>query len=264
MTHPGLWLILYWLMIMGVVCLELLDRSGAEVAHRKKRWPVNFALMAVNALVMASIPLSVVIAAEFAADRHWGLMNNVDIGLAAIVVMTVVSRSLADWGLHYVSHKVPLLWRLHRVHHSDGHLDATSALRTHPLEMMVGLSVSVALAIILGWHPLALIAYEFGVVTVSLLTHSSIKLPPAAERVLGFLFITPILHHLHHSDDVRETDTNFGAVFSVWDRLFGTFLGKSVRSSEAFGYGLDDVKDEQRNDLHAVMMLPFRTGSQRS
>ncbi len=150
-------------------------------------------------------------------NSGFGLLNWLAAPWWIAVPVTLLVRSLANYGFHVISHKVPLLWRLHRVHHCDVHLDISSALRTHPIELIVLLVFTLPVVAIFGLSAVALAAYECVEVIANVVTHANIRLPKTAERYAGWRPVTPAVHRLHHSSLQVETDSNYGNVFSFCD-----------------------------------------------
>lgn len=250
------WLLLFWGTIVLLGTLEVLFPQLQSSADRKRRWPTNFGLGILNGLLIASLPAFVVLSAQWAGDNGVGLLNWLAAPWWMAVPVTLLVRSLASYGFHVLSHKVPLLWRLHRVHHCDVHLDVSSALRTHPLELLVMLAFMLPVVTVFGLSAVALAAYESVEIIANMVTHANIRLPRAVERYSGYAVVTPSLHRLHHSSLPIETDSNYGNVFSFWDRLFGTYRGEAL-SDATFRFGLDDVSGERAGSFDAQLRLPF-------
>jgi sterol desaturase/sphingolipid hydroxylase (fatty acid hydroxylase superfamily) len=174
------------------------------------------------------------------------------------IAATIALRSLAAYGLHVLAHKSSWLWRVHRVHHADTAVDLSTGFRHHPLELLYVATCYLALAVLLGLSPAALIAYEGAAVLLSLWTHANLRLPSAAERLLGTVLVTPALHHVHHSAHQPETDSNYGELFSVWDRLFGTLKRLDVDQLRAMRPGLGSDHDIAAPHLGRQLLLPLR------
>jgi sterol desaturase/sphingolipid hydroxylase (fatty acid hydroxylase superfamily) len=217
------WFFVFWstLILLGAV-EHLAPELPRDVSRR--RWPVDVGLGVINGLIASSLPILTIASAQWAATHQFGLLNWLAAPLLLGLPLTILGRTFAQYAFHLLSHKVPLLWRLHCVHHCDEHLDATSTLRNHPLELIAsGIFVS-AIVAILGLSPVVLFAYESIEALLNLLAHGNIRLPPTVERMgRALFFITPALHRIHHSARQEEIDTNYGAVFSIWDHLFGTY-----------------------------------------
>jgi sterol desaturase/sphingolipid hydroxylase (fatty acid hydroxylase superfamily) len=258
----------WWLLsfCIGVVLLGAIEflvpaRGNAE---RSRRWPTNFGLSIINGLILVSVPVTAVSAAQWAADHGVGLLAWTAAPWWAAVICTAAVGSLAHYITHRIFHKIPLLWRLHRVHHCDRHLDVTTALRGHPVEMFL-ISAFVSPAIVLfGLPPLMIAFYEGVEIFANMLTHADIRFPASVERALGtLLVVTPAVHRLHHSTFQPETDSNYGNVFMVWDRLFGTYHRDPVRPDVPLRFGLDEIDSERAGDLSWQLKLPFVDGKAR-
>jgi len=141
------------------------------------------------------------------------------------------------------------LWRMNRVHHFDTHLDVSTGLRSHPLEFAGLLLTMVPLAILFGLDPWALAAYEIVESIANLLIHANLRLPEPLDRALRWLLVTPNMHCLHHSSHRPETDSNYSQVFSLWDRLFGTYSAAPRAGYDAMQIGLAEIRDERTADL---------------
>lgn len=216
--------------------------------ERATRWPTNAFLTFVNLMALGALPLSLVSAAVWAQAHGLGLLNLVKLPFAATVVFTLLVRGFVSFLTHWLMHVVPVFWRVHRVHHLDTELDVTTTVRFHPLEFLIGLLPGVPLVVAFGLSPWVLGVYELLDVGVTLWTHSNVRLPDAVDRVVRYLLVTPDLHRIHHSAWQPETDSNFGAVFPVWDLVFGTYRATPRDGHEAMRLGLDGVcgRDAQR------------------
>jgi sterol desaturase/sphingolipid hydroxylase (fatty acid hydroxylase superfamily) len=252
------WFLAFWGMIVLFGAVEFLFPQFPEQADRVRRWPTNFGLGILNGLIVSSAPVLTVGAAQWAASHDVGLLNWIAAPWWVAVPCTLLVKSLGQYAFHRASHKNPLLWRLHRVHHCDVHLDVSSALRTHPLEMIASTIFMMLIAVSCGLSPIVLAVYEGVEVFVNMLTHASMRIPHALERHARSLLVTPGLHRLHHSVVQAETDSNYGNVFSFWDRLFGTYRGETVQPLAAFRFGLDDVSRERAGNLARQLELPWR------
>lgn len=260
-TNHG-WLIAFWSAVVVFGAIEFLIPAYGD-SDRSRRWPTNLGLSIINGLILASVPLSAVAAAQWAADHGVGLLNWTAAPWWVAVGCTALVGSLAHYITHRIFHKVPLLWRLHRVHHCDRHLDVTTALRGHPVEMFL-ITAFVSPAIVLFGLPPVMIAFYEGVeIFANMFTHANIRFPAPIERVMNWVFVTPVVHRLHHSTFQPETDSNYGNVFLVWDRLFGTYRHDPVRPYVPLRIGLDEVDSDRAGDLTWQLKLPFVAGKAR-
>jgi sterol desaturase/sphingolipid hydroxylase (fatty acid hydroxylase superfamily) len=234
------------------VLFGLIEAWVPGVPHtpdRGRRWPTNFGLTAINISLVPIIPVSAVLAASWAEAHQIGLLNLLRAPEWIAALCTLVISSLAGYLVHVVMHKVPLLWRLHRVHHLDTHLDISTTLRHHPGELVVSVLVMVLVALVFGLSPWVILLYEVTEGVVALISHANVRLPPRVDALIRSVLVTPNIHSLHHSSFQPETDSNYGTVLTVWDRLFGTFTRAPLRGGETIQIGLEEVRDERASDL---------------
>lgn len=244
-----LWLMAYWGFLAALAWLESAVPAFQAAPNRNRRWPTNFGLAIINVVLVTLVPLSAVIAAQWAKENGVGLLNMTGGPWWVALAATVVIRSLVGYALHILLHKVGLLWPMHRVHHSDTQLDVTTTIRTHPLEFVLQFVTMVPLAVVLGLDPWVLAAYELAEGFNGLASHANVRLPERLDRALRWLFVTPNMHCLHHSSYRPETDSNYGQLFSVWDRLFGTYSAAPRDGYDAMQIGLKEIGDERASDF---------------
>ncbi len=243
------------LAVMAVWELAAPDRR-AEIP-RLIRWTNNLAIVALDtALVRLLIPLLPVAAADWATAQGWGLLHPLPLWLAVPAAFLLLD--LLIWGQHVVMHHVPALWRLHRMHHSDTHLDASTGLRFHPLEILLSTLIKIVAVIALGAPALAVIAFEIALNATSLFTHANIRLPDRTESLLRRLIITPALHRIHHSVIPQETNSNFGFTLSLWDRAFGTFRPAPQGDPQTMPLGIEQFRTRREAWLDRLLTQPFR------
>jgi sterol desaturase/sphingolipid hydroxylase (fatty acid hydroxylase superfamily) len=249
--------LVFWGVIILLGVIEYLAPQLPGDADRSRRWFTNFGIGILNGSIMSVVPAATVMAAWWAHGSNFGLLNWLSAPLWVAMIATVLVRSLAQYVFHVLCHKAPLLWRLHRVHHSDVHLDVSSALRNHPLEIILNVAFLVLVIAICGLSPVALAAYEIVELFANIITHANLRTSNTVESLVRLLFVTPRLHRLHHSPLQIETDSNYGVVFSFWDRACGTYRGETIQSGPAIRFGLDDVSGERAGDLQAQLVLPW-------
>jgi sterol desaturase/sphingolipid hydroxylase (fatty acid hydroxylase superfamily) len=227
--------------------------------RRPARWFSNLGLVMLDTLaVRFLVPLGAVGVAVLAAQRGWGLLNNVALPGWLAVLLSVVALDLAIYLQHLMFHAVPLLWRLHMVHHADLDFDATTGVRFHPLEILLSLFIKMAAVALLGAPALGVVAFEVLLNATSLFNHGNVRLPAALDRVLRLVVVTPEMHRVHHSVRPRETNSNFGFNLPWWDYLFGTYRAQPADGHEGMTVGLSQFRDERVADrLHWMLLLPF-------
>jgi len=254
-----LWLIAYWGLLAVFAGFEALIPAVQEPPQREKRWPTNLGLGIMNIMLAPLAPVSGVWGAQWAQDHGFGLLNVAGFPLWASIIFTFAIRDFAGYLFHVLMHRVLVFWRLHRVHHLDMHLDVSTSLRSHPLEFAVVFFTMVPLAIAFGFDPWALAAYEIILSVVNIYSHVNLRLPQRVDRLLRWIFVTPNMHCLHHSSFQPETDSNYGQVFSLWDRLFGTYSAAPRAGYDAMQIGLAEIRDERASDLWWQIKSPALT-----
>lgn len=221
------------------------------------RWRSNFALMAVNQGALPLLmPLTTAGAAWLAGERGIGLFHALDAPAWVAFAATLVAMDAARYAIHRLFHANPLLWRLHRVHHSDLDYDLTVGLRFHPVEPLIANALLAALVLSLGAPLWAVVASDAITIAHGYFAHGNVALPPALDRLLRRFVVTPAMHTTHHSVEADETMSNLGSVLPWWDRLFGTYRERP-RAGDAISFGLDDERDPARLRLPRLLAMPF-------
>jgi sterol desaturase/sphingolipid hydroxylase (fatty acid hydroxylase superfamily) len=226
----------------ALAVLEALAPRRSGPMSRWTRWPTNLFFTLLNLMALGVLPVSIVSVAFWAERAGWGLLNRFPTPTALVVIVTLAVRGFIAFFTHYLMHMVPAFWRLHRVHHLDTELDVTTTVRFHPLEFVVQTLPAVPIVVAFGLTPWVLVFYELLDVAITLWTHSNTRLPAAVDTVLRYAIVTPDLHRIHHSAWKPETNSNFGAVFPLWDLVFGTFRATPRDEHEHMRLGLDEVR----------------------
>ena len=194
-----------------------------------KNWRLNLPLALLNAIILGAICTGCACTVSIYEQKHGlGLFNvlGIDSLSGAAVGLFVLDFTAYSW--HVANHRVAFLWRFHSVHHSDEIFDASTAVRFHIGELLVSLVVRLAIVAFFGLPVLGILAFEIVYAFFNFFEHGNIRLPEGFSRKFAGVFVTPDLHRFHHSADKRHLNTNFGTIFSVWDRVFQT-LEKEVR-----------------------------------
>jgi sterol desaturase/sphingolipid hydroxylase (fatty acid hydroxylase superfamily) len=226
-------------------------------------WRTNLGLFAIDALVMGIVcgACGWVVAA-WAADHGIGLLAWLGAGPSAAVGVGLLGLDAVSYLWHRANHRLPFLWRFHRVHHADTSYHVTTALRFHPGELLLALPVRLAAVLALGVPPEGVLLFELVFGVANLLEHMNFDLPGRLDPIARRLFITPALHRAHHACDWRELDTNFGTVLSVWDRLAGTYHASAPARRVATG--LPTGSRLAARSLGESLLLPFARGRSRA
>jgi sterol desaturase/sphingolipid hydroxylase (fatty acid hydroxylase superfamily) len=225
-----------------------------------RRQAVNLSLVLFNTLTLRLLfPLLAVAMAVVIYEAGGGLFGWLDWSPWLTIPLAVLIFDLAIYWQHRLMHAVPLLWRLHRVHHADTGFDVTTGVRFHPLEIPVSMGIKLGLVWLLGPHPLAVLAFELLLASGALFTHADFALPKRLDRRLRCLIVTPSMHRIHHSTWQKETDSNYGFHLSVWDRLFGSYTSEPREDERRMPIGLNEYMDPRDQRLVSLLLNPFRS-----
>jgi sterol desaturase/sphingolipid hydroxylase (fatty acid hydroxylase superfamily) len=243
-------------LLAGFYLLERMIPARESVLNAR-RFGRHAALALFGALV-ARLALAGGLAsvATIAQNNNIGLFNLIELPQWLAFVLAFLLLDFAIWAQHLVLHRLPWLWRLHRVHHCDTAMDVSTAFRFHPVEIFASLAFKVALVLLLGAPAGAVIAFEIVLGAGALFTHANLAIPQRLEPVLRLALITPALHVIHHSPNPIETNSNYGFSFNFWDRLFGTY--RPVRLEQDGDIGLEDWRANNDQTLPAMLANPFK------
>lgn len=232
---------------------------------RRSRWPGNLGILAVDIVVLRLlVPTAAVGLALIASERGWGLFNLIGLPLWAAVLAGVIALDLIIYTQHVVFHHVPVLWRLHRMHHADLDIDVTTGVRFHPIEILLSMAIKMAAVVLLGVPALAVLIFEVLLNATSMFNHSNVALPPRLEPIVRWLVVTPQMHQVHHSIERAETNSNFGFNLPWWDRLFGTYRAKPSAGEDKVVIGLPVFRDAAESSILRLLTQPFRNDGNRA
>ena len=239
--------------------VEVVRPYRAMPLPRSRRWTTNLALYAIDTVAVRVFgPAAMIGAALWAQEAGYGVFNAFDMPGWLAFGATLLALDLALWVQHLATHRVPLLWRLHKVHHADTGFDVTTAARFHPVEIVLSMGFKMAVVVALGAPPLAVFAFEAIFNAFTLFGHANFGLPRGFDALVRGAFVTPDMHRIHHSTTMEETNSNYGTVLSGWDRLFGTYVARPEKGRDAVEIGLSGYRDEKPGKLGWSLALPFR------
>ncbi|MFQ5638360.1 MAG: sterol desaturase family protein [bacterium] len=249
--------VLFFTLLFLFSLAEVFGPKRPGPMHRKERWLTNYLMTALNIVVMGLLPVTFFGVAVWAQEHGYGLFNFFSTPMGVLVIGTLLARGFISFFTHYLMHKVPLLWRLHRVHHLDTEMDVSTTVRFHPFEILAALPLGVPVVVIFGLSPWVLLLYEVFDAVVTLFSHANIRLSANLDRVLRYVIVTPGLHRVHHSSWQPETDSNYSAVFPIWDILFGTFRTDTRAPHETMQLGLEEMRDKRTHRFLWLLGSPF-------
>lgn len=246
------------LLVMSIA--ECLFPRRERVAPRSLRWTSHVVITLLNTLAgRFLVPLSAVQAADWAGESGWGLLRFVQWPNWVESTLAIVLLDLAIYAQHVVFHYVPWLWKLHKMHHADVDLDASSGIRFHTLEIVVSAFLKLGLVVLIGPTALAVMVFEIVLNAGSIWSHANLRLPTSIDRWLRWIVVTPDMHRVHHSVEIRETNSNYGFFLPWWDTLFGTYIDQPRRGQTEMIIGLDSPRDiHETCTVPAMLTMPFR------
>ena len=250
----------FFLGLFALIALwEWIKPRRQQNARRVSRWANNLGLVVVaTLLVRLVVPMGLAVIAFQVQAAGWGLFNHLTLSLWLEIVLALVLLDLAIYWQHRMFHQVPVLWRLHRVHHSDLAFDVSTAVRFHPLEILLSIFIKGLLVLMLGIPATAIIIFEVILNGVALFNHGNIRLPKGLDGVLRSVLVTPDMHRVHHSNIPSETNSNYGFNLSIWDKIFGSHTAQPQKGHQHINIGLKEYSTQQQsNDFMALLKMPF-------
>jgi sterol desaturase/sphingolipid hydroxylase (fatty acid hydroxylase superfamily) len=225
---------------------------------KKRRWRSNLGMQIIDIAVLRLIfPVFPVGVAVICAQRGWGFLNYYQIIPPVALIIGVLALDFIIYLQHRMFHFVPIFWRVHMVHHTDEDIDVTTAVRFHPLEIILSLLIKFAAVATIGAPPLSVLIFEVLLNGASMFNHGNIKIPLYIDRIIRMVLVTPDMHRVHHSVITQETNSNYGFSFSWWDRLLGTYKAQPREGHDKMKIGLNGYHDDRSLKLTALLAMPF-------
>ena len=238
---------------------EFIAPRRALTVSKIVRWTNNLGLVFLNNFILRMLfPAAAVGMTAFASEHGWGLLNYYDVSPMLAVIVSVVVMDFIIYLQHVMVHAIPVLWRLHRVHHADPDFDVTTGARFHPIEIILSMLIKFATIALLGPPVVAVIIFEVMLNATAMFNHSNVRLNLVIDRWLRLLLVTPDMHRVHHSVEDDETNSNFGFSLPWWDRLFGTYRDQPRGGHDNMIIGIHTYSDPKLVSwLHGMLLLPF-------
>ncbi|GAB5482878.1 MAG: sterol desaturase family protein [Parasphingorhabdus sp.] len=238
--------------------LEIAMPRKTRVAAKGMRWFTNISLVIINTFALRLImPILAVGMAHYADERGWGLLAIADLPIWIEIIIAFLLLDMLIYAQHVAFHKVPIFWRVHKVHHADRDLDVTSGARFHPVEAVLSMAYKLLCIALIGPAAFAVFLFEVVLNAASMFNHANVRLPLGFDRLLRLFVVTPDMHRVHHSVIERETNSNYGFFLTVWDRMFGTYIAQPEKGHDEMTIGLSEYQDSKPDKLIWSLLIPF-------
>jgi sterol desaturase/sphingolipid hydroxylase (fatty acid hydroxylase superfamily) len=260
MTNEVWWRLGFFFSVLIIMMLfEWQYPARRSPIKNSTRWFANFGLIFISSIIARlTIPIGLTAIALYNEQHGIGLFNWVTLPSVVTIITSLLFLDILIYWQHRLFHKVPILWRLHRVHHADAHVDASTGLRFHPIEIVLSILIKLSAVIVLGVPAIAIIIFEITLNALALFNHANIRLPNVIEKPLRLILMTQILHRIHHSQVVSETNSNYGFSVIWWDKLFGSYKSEAKKSDQSLDIGLIEYPLVKQNaKLWGVLIMPF-------
>lgn len=245
--------------LLLMMSLEQLFPKKQRVQQVARRWLTNLSLVIIGSLSVKLLgSLTVISVAMYVMHQSWGLLAMLPLPYGVDIFLGIILLDLAIYFQHVLSHRIPILWRMHRVHHADRDIDVTTGVRFHPLEILASILYKCCVILILGPVVISVVIFEILLNASAMFNHANLKLPIGWDRKIRTLVVTPDMHRVHHSVIVRETNSNYGFFLSIWDRLFKTYTDQPSGGHQAMVIGLKEAQSHAPSQLTWCLLLPFR------
>jgi sterol desaturase/sphingolipid hydroxylase (fatty acid hydroxylase superfamily) len=254
--RPGVFLGL----LVVLAAVEFWRPLAQRKSSRARQWFINLTMVIIDAATLKLlVPLLAVGVAHYASEHSIGLLNYLDTHLVLAIIVSMLMLDLLIYGQHVLMHKLPVLWFLHRVHHTEIALDVSSAVRFHPVEIILSMLIKMLFVLIVGVPVVAVVIFEVLLNGLALFNHSNIKLAAGLDAFLRKLIVTPQVHWIHHSERVEETNSNYGFNLIIWDKLFSTYTKNPVLDYPDMQQGLREFGLSKPLNVFELLILPFKS-----
>ncbi|NRA88113.1 MAG: sterol desaturase family protein [Rhizobiales bacterium] len=229
----------------------------SDYKHRLWRWTTNFSLSFISvAILRFSFPFLAAGFATLMETHNIGLFNWLGLQGVTVIIISVLLLDVGIYGQHVLSHKIPILWRLHRLHHSDTQMDLSTAVRFHPIEIIFSMLFKFVLIAILGTPAIAVVIFELILSSGALFNHSNIRFSKKVDKWLQKIIVTPNMHRIHHSDNPVETDSNYGFSITLWDKIFNSYT-ENFDADYKVNTGLKVSDKQETHKIIWALKFPF-------
>lgn len=261
MNNELYWRLGFFISILAIMMLlEGLKPARQSLVAAKHRWFANFGLVFLSSVIARlTVPIGLTALAIYNTEQGFGFFNLIQLPLWLTILLSVLILDILIYWQHRLFHQVPMLWRLHKVHHADSHIDASTGLRFHPFEIVLSILIKLIAVTALGAPAIAVLIFEIALNGFALFNHANIRLPKKLEQVLRFVVITQQLHRIHHSQRPDETNSNFGFSVIWWDKLFASYKPHASEDDATLKVGLNQYPASKKNaSVLTLLLMPFK------
>jgi len=246
-----------------MLVLETIFPRKTRTQNRLLHIATNMGIVVLYTILMRVIVIVVAVGAAvgvaaFAMENGWGLLNLIDMPIWVHIFISTILLDLAVYWQHVASHKIPIIWAFHKMHHADRDIDATTGIRFHPVEIVLSMAYKMLIVLILGPHVVGVILFEVILNGSAMFNHANLRLPLWLDKVVRLVFVTPDMHRVHHSVIARETNSNYGFNLSMWDKIFGSYIDQPKDGHDDMTIGLPEYQTDKPSHLLWCLILPFK------
>ncbi len=241
-----------------MLMLETLFPRKARTQNRAVHIANNLGIVVFYTIVMRVLfPVAAMGTAAYAATKGWGLFNLIDLPIWMHILISAILLDMAVYWQHVASHKIPMIWSFHKMHHADRDIDATTGIRFHPVEIVLSMLYKMVVVLLLGPHVIGVFIFEVILNGSAMFNHANVRLPLWLDKTVRTVFVTPDMHRVHHSVIVDETNANYGFNLSVWDRVFGSYIDQPQEGHDNMTIGLSEYQTDDPSNIVWCLKLPF-------
>lgn len=245
-------------LFIAIAVAETIFPRRVRSYPKSTRWFNNLSITFLNTITLRLLfPLVPVGFAAYSTEKGFGILNNLDFPFWIKIVVSVIILDFIIYLQHFIFHSLPLLWRLHIVHHTDRDFDITTGLRFHPIEIIMSMFIKLLAVYALGPPAIAVLIFEILLNGTTMFNHGNIHIPLGVDKILRLFVVTPDMHRVHHSVIMRETNSNYGFNLPWWDRLLGTYRPQPALGHEGMTIGVGWLREAKRLTLPWLLAMPF-------
>ena len=246
-----------------MLVLESLYPRKARTQNRAQHVATNLGIVILYSAIMQILGRLIAVGlamgvAVYAAGHNFGLLNLFSsLPIWAHILLSMVLLDMAVYWQHVASHKIPIIWSFHKMHHADRDIDATTGIRFHPVEIVLSMFYKMVIVLILGPHVIGVFLFEVVLNGSAMFNHANLRLPLWLDKMVRIVFVTPDMHRVHHSVIGRETNSNYGFNLSIWDRIFGSYIAQPKEGHDDMTIGLPEYQTDEPSNIMWCLKLPF-------